>query len=93
MSWVTYMQTITVPVGNELIEFQYTGLPTIPATRYEQGQEAQIEKAWAADPKMQALIEHFGLADSIAELIGEQIQEDADNAALDSAIADYEEAV
>lgn len=80
------MSTITVVLGGQHIDFEITHhCPGAPATRWEPETDELIE--WqAADPAIQALITHFGLEESIEEMIRHQAE-------CDGADAEYEVAI
>ena len=67
---------ITVVIDGQPIDFYITHhCPGSPATRWEP--EAPEEIEWqAADPAIQALITHFGLEESIEEMVRHQAEYD-----------------
>ena len=80
------MSTITVVLGGQHIDFEITHYcPGSPATRWEPETDESIE--WqAADPAIQVLIDHFGLHESMEELIVEQAKKDRADAEYEVAI-------
>lgn len=75
---------ISVYLYDQLIEFQITYYsPGSPATHWEPAEPEEIQ--WVAvDPAIQALIDHFGLHESVEELIREQAKKDSAEAELDA---------
>ncbi len=73
------MSTVTIELDGQPIEFEITYYsPALPATRWEPAEPEELE--WqAVDPAVQALIMHFGLEESIEELIREQAERDAED--------------
>lgn len=70
------MGTITVVLDRQHIDFEITYYcPGSPATRWEPAEPEELE--WqAADPAIQALIDHLGLYEPVEELIIEQVKRD-----------------
>lgn len=73
------MSTITIKLDGQLIDFQITHYsPAFPATRWEPEEPEELE--WVAvDSGVQALIDHFGLHESVEKLIREQAKKDSED--------------
>lgn len=78
------MSTITVVLDNQCIDFEVTHYcPRLPATLWEPEEPPEIE--WqAADPSIQALIDHFGLLEDVEKLIVAKAEKDRAEADFDA---------
>lgn len=78
------MSRVTIELDDQPIEFEITYYsPALPAILWEPEEPPEIE--WqAADPSIQALIDHFGLHEDVEKLIVTKAVKDRDEADFDA---------